>query len=565
MTRAERSKKIGKLAEKALGRWATEAGITANQSEEDEAGWDFVLDLPFATEDEEGIAAPPLDLGAQPVQCLIQVKATDSNRRRVEIKLSNLKRLVQFPVPVFYFIAEFDGNDSPQRVFLLHVGEKIIRRTQRRLRKCAEEKGTKLHKKRLSLSYNQTHEMDAFTGVALKNALVEHTGKSAKDYARRKVHLINSVGYEEGAGGVAARFEFSLPDQYDSPEQYLSDFSLGLLPHIETQKTEIHDIRFQVPSPEPVKVLGPAKMEILGHDPKSAQVTFRAIDNSRRVRLQTQLYTNSGFDAVLGPEDRRLRFASGCVDFFISLGDTSVFSFSFDFPDYGTATPIKDLYDTAKFVLFLDACISENTNFDVEVDIASTEVSGRIGTLPASGLSEKAEELPADMAENIRNAWRVCQAFDVEMEAGPSLYQLDQQASYLEIWRSLVEGRSLHGRAYFWAERESQDDEDDISELVFAGVQAASVSIGNFRLTVVLGLLGDAEQVADEEVKEVAPVVYEKANGNPALRLQTQNVRLLKKYVSDREGPLPITREEMMKQGACKFDEAEYDHLLPIE
>lgn len=563
---AKRINKIGKLAEKALDRWATEAGIIANKSNEDEAGWDFLLDLPFtaAVEDENspgGVAALPPDLGTQPLRALVQVKASDRRDGRISIKLSNLKRLVQSPGPAFYLIVEFDGKDKPQRAFFVHVWEKIIRHTQKRLRECATEEDVRLHKKRVSITYGESEKMDALTGTDLRSALLASTGRSATGYTDRKLRLIESVGYEEDAGGINAKVMLAMPEGYESVEGYLADFYLGLLPYIEAKKVEIHDVRFQIVTPKPVKVIKPARLGIAGRSPKSADLFLVAVDGSRRTQLQTQFYTSGSGALDFSPENRRMRFAASCADVFITLFEEPEISFSFNFPDYGTPTPIADLYEAAKLILFLEASIRESTDFAIEIDIASTEVSGRCGTLPVSRMADRVGKLPVGIAKTIRNAWRVCQAFDVATKARPSLYQLDQQSSYLEAWHPFFTDRRPHAKTYFWAEQ-ALCGEENFDELIFAGVGGASLSIGDYRLTAFFGLQGTAEYVQEKEVKEMAPEIHKEAGSNPVLQLETQDVRLLKKYVSDREDPLPATPEEMRQQAAEELDEREYDYLL---
>ena len=120
------ARNLPELGQKAVEYWANQVGISANRSAPDLTGWDVILEFPQTTDPPAGIVLP-LDNTPPPIQCLVQVKATDKRRGKVQVKLSNWKRLIQSPLPCFYLVLEFDGQTDCQRAYCVHVGEEYIR------------------------------------------------------------------------------------------------------------------------------------------------------------------------------------------------------------------------------------------------------------------------------------------------------------------------------------------------------------------------------------------------------------------------------------------------------
>ena len=142
---------LGELGENTLRVWASQEGATLNKANVDRSGWDFILEFPVDNID----ARSEPDKRDEAYQCLIQVKSTDSLKSFPSIKLSNWKRLVETPLPAFFVILHFDGEDTCQSAFLVHVWKSEIARVL----KCARDlgvkgKGSELHKHSLRLKWD---------------------------------------------------------------------------------------------------------------------------------------------------------------------------------------------------------------------------------------------------------------------------------------------------------------------------------------------------------------------------------------------------------------------------
>lgn len=96
-----RSQKIGKLGQDALGIWAHQANFTVTKPSEDEQGWDYLLEG-----DPPELSTQPLrasyDKRSFPAKIWIQVKSTDDTSGSYPVKLDNWERLVKTPYPAFF-------------------------------------------------------------------------------------------------------------------------------------------------------------------------------------------------------------------------------------------------------------------------------------------------------------------------------------------------------------------------------------------------------------------------------------------------------------------------------
>jgi hypothetical protein len=237
MTKAEGlfMRDIGGLGESTFKAWCNSVGLSANESHVDKTGWDYLVEFPINRDN-----SVPVDLIPPAIECKIQVKSTDKCRGKVDISLKNMERLVKSLLPTFICIFEFDGKDSPERAFLVHIGEKIIRRTLSRLRKQKTAPHKKTSKSSLSIRYDEGAKLPATNGACLMQAIEECVPHGMQNYHQWKEQLINSLGYESGHGYI------TLSISGHDPITDLIDLSLGLRKSIKVSNISIYDSRFGV-------------------------------------------------------------------------------------------------------------------------------------------------------------------------------------------------------------------------------------------------------------------------------------------------------------------------------
>jgi predicted DNA-binding protein len=209
---------LGALGELKFKELCITAGLIPQKSEMDKTGWDFLVEFPWR-EDSNTLQ----DLLPPPLICKIQVKSTDKKRKGENITLSNLHRLIKDQMPVFFCFIEFDGENSPQDIYLVHVGKKIIEKTLKKTRELGVsgiEK--KLNRTSIRIGYGKKDRLDNLSGEALRSKIEYFVPDGLENYTREKNTLIKTLGYEDG------RYEFTITMAGKKSFLDVIDNSLGI-------------------------------------------------------------------------------------------------------------------------------------------------------------------------------------------------------------------------------------------------------------------------------------------------------------------------------------------------
>jgi len=325
---------VGRLGESVLRQWAAQAGVILNSSgDQDATGWDFLLEWP--TEDHNRASGRiTLDRQPSPLQCLIQVKSTDQGRQRCSVKLSNWFRMVRTPLPTFFLVLVFAGEDECQDAYLVHVGEREIRKTLERIRKVSVEQGrATLNKYTLDLSWGENDRLPSFGGACLEQAVRRYVHGSLEDYVKEKLELVNTVGYEEQISEI--KVQLRAPEGWSGdPEDLLVDFLLGLVPHLEIESGEMTDVRFGIPSPEPEHTFAKGMRLQIGSQASAGkgEIRFRAPHINREVRITADTLLPRGAAGLIDEQRVRARFRAPFVDFVFGLQPAQPVNFKLSIP-----------------------------------------------------------------------------------------------------------------------------------------------------------------------------------------------------------------------------------------
>lgn len=225
---------LGEMGESIFSLWCADAGLVANSSKIDKTGWDFYVEFPY----EHNLSD---DLHASAIECKIQVKATDKTDKKLQVKLSNLRRLVTASVPTFIIFLEFSGNTYPENAYLLHIDNEITYKVLKRLREIDIKHGhNNFNKRTMTVKYDNKHKLESLCGVHLKEKLEEYIGKDFTEYQNTKKNFLKSAGYEKGYTTISFETlgEENLKD--------LVDVSLGLKNDVEVSLTKAYKQRFGI-------------------------------------------------------------------------------------------------------------------------------------------------------------------------------------------------------------------------------------------------------------------------------------------------------------------------------
>ncbi len=227
---------VGGMGHKDFGKLCDASGLIHNSSyNKDAAGWDVFVEFPLN---------PHLNIfnkcNSQSIQCFVQVKSTDKNKKSVSVKLSNLKRFCDTPLPCFFFFAEYEGHHNPVSIYLVHFDKDKIFDVLKRLRECEAEGDTRLNKKTMVIKYNDSHKIKAIEGKDLKECIESFIPMGMGEYAKAKMLQLESLGYDE----TKYKINFKLAGQVDYDSLVMA--SLGYESKINIKEISGWDNRFGI-------------------------------------------------------------------------------------------------------------------------------------------------------------------------------------------------------------------------------------------------------------------------------------------------------------------------------
>lgn len=281
----EEDLKLGPLGETKFSEWCAGAQLTANRSlDEDRTGWDHYVEFPYEKTN------LPRDKQLSPIECKVQVKATQRKDRKLAIKVSVLKRLVDYSYPAFILFLEFSKDEEPvvENAFLVHVDERMIKRVLKKIRENDTLKKPKnLYEIKLSISYSLKHQLSDNAGLAFRDKALDYiSGKGMTKYQETKRHLVDSVGYEESG------FKFQFNAIAKDLDRYITEQAIGVSESLDIKDTVLFDNRFNLKS---------GGVEIKRSDEAKVSITL-ATNGSCHLRFKASEYAPSiNFEADVVP------------------------------------------------------------------------------------------------------------------------------------------------------------------------------------------------------------------------------------------------------------------------
>ena len=230
---------LGVMGEREFEKKCASVGITTNASNIDRNGWDSILEIDHP----EANKAQMLDKKPPQIKCLVQVKATDSKTiNSWSIKLSNLKKLVDFAGPTFVVLMRFSGKEDVQEVCLVHLDKSIIQRVMKKLRQLSGDKKDP-SKSKLTIHFEKDR-LHKPTGICIKEKIIGVIPNLDIDlYISKKQKTRDLVGYENGHHKIL----FTLKDA--DAKKAFSEAMLGIQCKIPVVNViQKLDTRFNIPA-----------------------------------------------------------------------------------------------------------------------------------------------------------------------------------------------------------------------------------------------------------------------------------------------------------------------------
>lgn len=308
---------LGTMGESTFKLWCAEAGLIANGSQIDKTGWDFFVEFPYNT------SLDPTEIHKSAFECKVQVKSTDKNERKISITLSNLRRLITVQMPVFFVFIEFDGKNSAQNAFVVHVDNELISKVLRRMHELEQNQVKRnINKRTMTIIYDESQRLYNLNGASLRESFSNHIGGDIAEYiARKKAHL-ESTGFEDGF----ANLTFTLGK---NNLQSLVDVSLGIEKQVEISHFTGIDTRFGIACKTPFVDIEGGKLEMPDVKPSAEGfVRFKETKLSVGLTFNARLYI-SPFNVMVPHELKKMRVEGDFFDLQFAYNGDAIYSFSF--------------------------------------------------------------------------------------------------------------------------------------------------------------------------------------------------------------------------------------------
>jgi hypothetical protein len=462
---------IGDMGEDEFGKLCSSVGLTRNKSQKDKTGWDYLVEFPIPR-----VAGEPADLMPPALQCRVQVKATDKHRRRWDVGLSNLERLAKSPIPAFICLLEFNGEENAKNIYLVHIGEVLIRRVLRRLRESEAVSDQRTKRASVSIAFSDSDRLARPNGACLKQAIEAHVPQGYDKYVQWKGRLLKTLGYEHGHGYVNYRFTAR------DPVKDLLNLELGLQDSLEVDDVSMHDTRFKIDRQLPL-LRGRAKISMVPTTLK-ATIAFRERKSSPGIEFPAQLHSPS-INHMLPREGVTIRVKTRFFDIIIEP-----FKGSAQFSLLPDATRSRvGLPDAASLLELLQMmCGQTNQGVWMIVTVRDKDLCGRIKGPLDLYLPDLAEGL-----RTARHALAITQACGIADRVLLSIDRLFKMRRQIDLFYS-----TTIDNAFPVTLNLSTDD-----KLAGVGgrcgvVVQARLTLGGYCLHCFFGIVGALEEVGDQ-------------------------------------------------------------------
>ena len=315
-------KRLPRYAEIELQRLCAKAGALCHAVDEDESGWDRLIEFP------EKDFLGPVDMRPPRATAYAQVKSVENGLPACRLKLSNALRAAQSPQPWFIILVTGETHKQPSRVFAVHVWDDLIRRTLEAARRAHNETRP-LHKCSLTIRFQREDEK----GEGLVQWMQEAIIAVGPVYETAKRAINETSGYEDGYGTVL------LTIKANNEEEILKNF-LGLGEGLHVNRFTFTPSRFGIASPAPQIDVSSGVVHFTPQPAGEVEIRLRSPASFRAIVLKGHAY-GMGLPGI--PADqKRVRFSAGFIEMLWVPGGQSEFSAHLDGGDRHDLATIED-------------------------------------------------------------------------------------------------------------------------------------------------------------------------------------------------------------------------------
>lgn len=472
-------KDLGFMGESFFKSLCADAGLTINGSHVDKTGWDFYIEFPISPE------AIVTEIHQPALECKVQVKATSKRHRKLSVPLSNLRLMATAQIPSFYVFIEYDEKTRPQSIFVVHVDEDLISRVLKRVYEVTQRgEFNRLHKKTMTIHYNDENLLSNVDGESLKESFLFHIGDNLIKYITNKKNLLETTGFEDGSERI------SFTTKGIDNLKLLVDVSLGIEKQVEITEIKRAHTRFGITSKVDGVSTEGGKLEILDLKPVAEGVVkFKEDRLSAGLAFNSKLYT-SPFNEVVPDELKKWRVKS---EFFELTCNpyTGAANYSYHFKKEDRLE-IKKLKNTIKLLSLLN---TQGKKLNVELNFEGLQKT-EFEVIQKNDSADFSEALTI-----LDRATKLIESFDVTESVYITANEIfENMLAITHLYKALFQKSHLYKVEFGVASYEV--DFDPSAEAAFILYLAAPV--GSHVLGVVFVLTGELKPIENDRYKLIS-------------------------------------------------------------
>ncbi|WP_413460516.1 hypothetical protein [Herbaspirillum huttiense] len=460
---------LGEMGESTFSLWCAQAGLASNGSKIDKHGWDFFVEFPSEPSIDVEILHQPA------IECKVQVKATDKTKRKLAIKLSNLRRLITASMPAFFVFIEFDGGDSAAKAFLVHVNKDLITKTLERIHQLGSEGEIDLHKRSMTIQYGPENEIGSMTGSALKAAIEGHVPRGMMNYVSEKNEHLRTTGFEDGFAQmrITTSGEENLID--------LIDVSIGLKKSVQIATFESAFTRFGIKTSDPSSVHSDARLEMPDLKPSDiGKIIFKEDPLLPGLAFPCRYYY-SPLNKVVPKKFVKIRIEADCFDLVINPF-TGAATYSFN-AGAGVRLQVKELRNVIRLMYMLSSSAK------------SISLSMMTSTFKNVGFWINAADVPfayTKLLDALDTAVKICDYFEMSEPVLVSLEEVMRDAPKINSLILVISGNPRTVRCDFSIQGEDWDPSKET-----ACVAVSSIRIGRRIFGIIFVIIGKVTEIGE--------------------------------------------------------------------
>ena len=372
-----RPEDLGSMGESFFKLLAKDAGLVANASDDDKAGWDFDVEHPSPLIVDYSSQSRPL--------YRVQVKSTSGETPTSAISYSSLLSLIQFSGPAFLFLVCYGDKIIPVRAYLLHVTESLAMSVLRSLRRReVRVPGFKLNRTKTTITFGDESRLTELNGECLRRIFETSVSGTYLDYIKTKAQWLQAIEQD------STRWRFNVRLENEEAIVGMANCFLGY-----EQPFNITSVSYFAP-------LGIAG-ELPAHPEAFAPTTIKPIEEELHkaiVRLSRSEYSpKHAFSAVIYtvPKELPTKFAAmriktALFSIVFRLENRELTFHSENLLDSELKAPVRELHGFLSHLK--DARDQETTHLEVESLKGGAPLKLSLG-MPSIEVSEDFDEIYA--------------------------------------------------------------------------------------------------------------------------------------------------------------------------